>query len=112
VSGARIAHRPEEYDQQQAPPDTAPRLIGDANLASYYPQDARQRGLTGDTALDLDIAADGTVTSAHVAGSTPPGVFDEAAERLSLRLRFQPATVAGRAVATTVLYRIHWTLNR
>jgi protein TonB len=93
-----------------APPevDAPAQLIGGFDLDHFYPRSARMRGLAGSTRLRLAIAADGQVSGVEVLSSDPPGVFEQAAERLGRSLRHHPATRAGQPVASVLERTIVW----
>ena len=88
--------------------DTPAQLIGGFDLDHFYPRSARLRGLAGSTRLRLAIAADGQVSGVEVLSSEPPGVFEQAAERLGRSLRHHPATRAGQPVASVLERTIVW----
>jgi protein TonB len=92
-------------------PDIPASLLGGFDLERFYPREARARGWGGRTRLELSIDATGTVTAVRVIDSTPAGVFDEAARRLGVTLRFSPATRNGQALATRQPLLIAWTLQ-
>jgi protein TonB len=91
--------------------DTPPERIGDFDLDRFYPRLAKQRGITGSTRVRLHISDGGRVVSVEILSSDPPGVFEQAAERLARSLSFHPATRAGQAVATQQDTIIAWTLQ-
>lgn len=91
--------------------DTPAQREGTFDLDRYYPRSARLRSVTGSTRLRLIISAEGRVTAVEVLESTPPGVFERAAERLADSLRFRPATAAGVPVASVQDTTITWTMK-
>lgn len=93
------------------PADVPAERDGLLDVERFYPRAARARGLSGSTAVRIAIASDGRVTSVQVLESTPPGVFEAAAERLAHNLRFRPATAGGRPVATDQTTIIAWTIR-
>jgi len=91
------------------PTDTrGPALLGQPNLADYYPRRALLRGTTGRTRVRLTIDATGRVTDVQVLESSPAGVFDHAAGRVGRVLTFQPAIDRGRPVPAVVSLDIVW----
>jgi protein TonB len=84
---------------------------GAFDLERHYPRAARLRGLGGSTRIRLAISAAGRVTAVEILASTPPGVFEQAAERLARDLRFTPATSAGMPAASSQITTITWTLR-
>jgi protein TonB len=81
------------------------------DLERFYPRSARVRGVTGRSRLRLTIDASGTVTTVLVSDCTPPGVFEQATERLGRSLRYRPARRDGKPVASTKDLIIDWTLK-
>ena len=80
------------------------------NLRKYYPPQAKKNGFEGDVVLRLLIDADGTIAKVDIV--TDPGQGLGAAAAQAVReLRFSPAQVNGVAVATTVPFTIHFTLE-
>ena len=55
-----------------------------------YPAAEYRRGIEGYVEIDAKIGRDGTVLSAKVARSVPPGVFDKTALRAYRRWRYCP----------------------
>ncbi|MEZ4323025.1 MAG: TonB family protein [Myxococcota bacterium] len=99
--------------------DSASALLGDAapdvltadavdtlpvptrQVGATYPDRARQRGITGEVVLLLDIDARGRLTDVRVESARPPGVFEDAATQTVRQWQFAPATYQGRAVAVS-----------
>jgi periplasmic protein TonB len=80
------------------------------SLRKYYPAQARKNGFEGDVVLRLLIDSDGTIAKVDIV--TDPGQGLGAAAAQAVReLRFSPAQVNGVAVATTVPFTIHFTLD-
>jgi protein TonB len=90
------------------PGDSPPELLTPINLERFYPRGALRRGVAGDTRLKLSIGEDGLVRACEVVESSPAGVFDEAARRLGLSLRFRPERRGGQAVPSVIIHPIHW----
>jgi protein TonB len=80
------------------------------NLRKYYPPQARRSGFEGDVVLRLLIDADGTIAKVDVISDPGEGLGQAAAQAVR-ELRFSPAKVNGVAVATTVPFTIHFTLD-
>lgn len=91
--------------------DSPGERIGAFDLDRYYPRSAKLRGLTGNSRVRSSIGTDGRVSSVTVLESTPSGVFEQAAERLALGLRYRPATRGGQPVASLQDTIIAWTLK-
>ena len=64
-----------------------------------YPARAMSRHIEGWVKIEMTIGADGRVSNARVAGSEPPGIFDEAALTAINSCKFKPRLVNGKAVA-------------
>jgi len=88
-----------------------PVLVEPPNLADYYPRRARLQGVTGRTGVRLTVGADGRVTDVEILSSTPPGVFDNAAQRLGRSLQFQPALKDDRPTPAAVSLNLIWRLE-
>ncbi|MBL8485144.1 MAG: TonB family protein, partial [Rhodocyclaceae bacterium] len=60
-------------------------------VSPIYPPEAYASGLSADVELEVDIDAEGRVTSARVLSSSAGEVFDAAARQAAYATRFQPA---------------------
>jgi|SRR5438067_3115565 len=80
------------------------------NLRRYYPPQAKKNGFEGDVVLRLLIDADGSIAKVDVVSDPGEGLGPAAAQAVR-ELRFAPAKVNGVAVATTVPFTIHFTLD-
>jgi protein TonB len=80
------------------------------NLRKYYPPQAKQDGFEGDVVLRLLIDSDGTIAKVDVVSDPGEGLGPAAAKAVR-ELHFSPAKVNGVAVATTVPFTIHFTLD-
>ena len=80
------------------------------NLRRYYPAQAKRSGFEGDVVLRLLIDADGTIAKVDIISDPGQGLGPAAAQAVR-ELRFSPAKVNGVAVATTVPFTIHFTLD-
>lgn len=87
------------------------QLVPLARVAPTYPRAAAQSKREGVVDLYLKIAADGTVTSAKVIRSDPPGVFDEAALAAIREWKFRPKVVAGEPVESAGTQRIEFKMR-
>ena len=92
-------------------PDHSAQLESTFDLERFYPRAARLRGIAGQCRVRLTIIEDGSVLSVAIFESTPAGVFEQAARDLARSLRFRPALVDGKAVASTKDLIIDWTLK-
>lgn len=80
------------------------------NLRKYYPPRARKNGFEGDVVLRLLIDSDGSIAKVDIVSDPGEGLGPAAAEAVR-EMRFSPAKVNGVAVATTVPFTIHFTLD-
>ena len=80
------------------------------NLRKYYPPRAKKSGFEGDVVLRLLIDSDGSIAKVDVVSDPGEGLGPAAAQAVR-ELRFSPAKVNGVAVATTVPFTIHFTLD-
>ena len=84
---------------------------GAVNLRKYYPPAALKEGFEGDVVLRLLIDADGSIAKVEVISDPGQGLGAAAARMVKAEYRFSPAKVNGTAVATTVPFTVHFTLN-
>jgi protein TonB len=115
----RTARAPEEvkpYKAEQYAPaaqvNELPQPLNreSLNLRKYYPAQAKKNGFEGDVVLRLLIDADGSIAKVDVVSDPGQGLGPAAAQAVR-ELRFSPAKVNGVAVATTVPFTIHFTLD-
>jgi protein TonB len=76
-----------------------------------YPPAARRAGKEGWVDVQFTITAKGRVSNPRVVGSSPKGVFDQAARRAVQRWRFRPRMVNGKATTQTARQRIYFRLR-
>lgn len=93
------------------PGDGGPRLEFAPDLEDFYPRTARTRKVEGRSRLRLRLDATGQVVEAVLLQSTPPGVFDEAAERAARHLRYAPAMRGGAPAAAAIEVTLVWKLR-
>ena len=79
-------------------------------LANYYPRRAISRRLTGRTVVRVHVAANGKVQDVQVVSSTPPGVFEAAAQKAARKIRYGERPAAAPAV--WVEETLEWKLSR
>lgn len=99
--------------------DTAGGLFRDGEylpifkVPPQYPRRAAERGIEGYVILRYTVTATGTVRNPVVVESQPPKIFDQAAIRASLKNKYKPKVVNGKAVDVDgVLYRIIFELEK
>ena len=83
---------------RQAKVDAPPRPR--KSIRPVYPEDARERGESGDVVLEISVGADGSVDAVRVLASTGFAALDEAAVKAARLARFVPAESGGRPVAS------------
>jgi len=88
-----------------------PMLLQPPDLSDYYPRRARMRAVTGRTTVRLTVSAEGRVTDVAILASTPEGIFEIAARRVSRTLRFRPALRDNRPVPAVVSLNLIWKLE-
>jgi len=108
---ARPALQAKPGPRRQVGTSRGPVLVEPPNLADYYPRRARMQGVTGRTGVRLIVGADGRVTDVEILSSTPPGIFENAAQRVGRSLQFQPALRSGRPAAAAVSLNLIWRIE-
>jgi|GEM_PF-1763627 len=81
------------------------------NRPPAYPADARQRGEQGTVRLEIELDADGIVTSVRVLRSSGSMALDEAARAAAVAWRFRPARRDGGAVRAVLERNITFLLR-
>jgi protein TonB len=116
----RTARAPEAvkpYKAEQYAPvaqvNELPQLLNrdSLNLRKYYPPEAKKEGLEADVVMRLLIDADGTIVKAEIVSDPGHGFGPKAVEAALHELHFSPPKVNGVAVATTVPFTLHFTLD-
>ena len=92
------------HSDDQPPPTAAPQLTKQPSIVksvdALYPPEAKAQGLSGDVALEITLAADGTITDLKVAEPGGHG-FDEAAVAAARAMTFDPPVRCGKVVSST-----------
>ena len=78
---------------------------------SFYPPVAKKQGLEAVVRVKIIVDDDGSVVQA-TALNDPGNGFAHAAERLAMALKYRPARVGGRAVATEIEWTIPFVIER
>lgn len=91
--------------------DSSAQREGSFDLDRHYPRAAKARRVTGNSRIRSWIDASGRVTAVEVLDSQPPGVFEQAAERVGRAQRYVPARRGGTAVPTVQDTNIEWKLQ-
>ena len=116
----KVARAPEEakpYKAEKYAPAAQvtelprPLNAGSVDLRKYYPPKALREGFEGDVRLRILIDADGSVSKVDIIQDPGEGLGEAAARMVKSEYRFAPATVNGTAVATTVPFTVHFTIN-
>ena len=101
---------------KQAP--TAMPEVAEASLTKVkpmtldYPEGALRKGTEGWVEISYVIGTDGKVSSIKVLASDPAGVFETAATRAIARVRYQPTTQGGKAIAVSTKLRIAFRMTK
>jgi len=88
-----------------------PRITGGDPAAAFeFPERAQRRNIERGTAtVEFTISASGAVSNPRLVSEDPEGAgFGQAALSGIRRLRFEPATVDGRAVESIGRYRVRF----
>jgi TonB family protein len=78
-----------------------PRLIATRNMSPAYPDEAKQRGVSGYVTLDLRVDDAGDVATVKVTKPLDPKLDELAVNAVSVR-QYQPARFGGRTFSMTV----------
>ena len=95
-------------DVESTAPDEPPQVTVPPDLARFYPQAARRRGIGGRSIVAVDVDVQGRVTRAEVLRSDPPALFDDAAIRAARAFRFLPAKKRGKPVPARTRLELRW----
>jgi len=94
-------------ENQPEPVYTAPRAIFAPDPT--YTAEARQKGITGEVSLTLEVLPDGTTNNIRVVKSLDPGLDQSAVETVA-HWRFQPAAKSGIPVSAKINVRVRFHL--
>lgn len=92
------------YARNESPcnPAEAPRPL--APVAVKFPQNARERGITGWVDLEARISPAGVPMNPLVVGAEPAGVFERAAISAFQKWRYCPKAHFGKLVRTRIVF--------
>lgn len=95
-------------------PDTQPEMLNARALTRIisraYPAEVRGRRAPATVSVHLKILADGTVDSTSVSiAASPDPLFNAAAAKVALQMRFKPATLGGEPVPVWVTVPVTFT---
>jgi protein TonB len=76
-----------------------------------FPELLRAQGLEADVMVMVSVSADGKVTAVRVLKGSPYPEFDEAARQHALKEEYEPATLNGTPVATTLSFTYKFRLQ-
>jgi protein TonB len=89
--------------------DTAPEAI--TMVEPEYPDEARREGVSGKTAVEVEVSATGTVDAARVLESSGDERLDKAAVEAVRKWTFRPALKDGEAVPAKVVVPVQFALS-
>jgi TonB family protein len=77
-----------------------------------YPLEALRRNVEGWADLSYVVTAEGKVTNVKVLNASPKGVFDAAATKAILRVRYTPPAQSGKSIAVSTKLRITFRMSK
>jgi protein TonB len=96
----------------------APGGMGDGDIiplvriSPQYPRSAAMDGIEGWVKIEFTVNPDGTVRNVKVVGSSPVGVFEQAAVTAAMKWKFKPKTVDGKAVDQRGIQELSFKLDK
>ena len=67
-------------------------------VAPIYPRRAQSRGITGYCIVEYTVTTSGAIRDPKPVDCQPPGVFDKASVKASLKFKYKPRVVDGQAI--------------
>ena len=64
-------------------------------VAPIYPRRAQSRGITGYCIVEYTVTTSGAIRDPKAVDCDPPGVFDSASVKASLKFKYKPRVVDG-----------------
>ena len=77
-----------------------------------YPSEALRRNIEGWVDVSYVVTAEGKISTVKVLDSNPTGVFDAAATKALMRVRYKPMTQNGKSIAVSTKLRIAFRLSK
>jgi protein TonB len=99
-----------QLQQGTTPEVTEATLTRVRGIELDYPLDARKKNIEGWVDLSYTVTAEGKVTQVKVLKASPAGVFDSAAARAMVRVRYTPMLQGGKPIAVTTKLRLTFRL--
>jgi protein TonB len=84
---------------------------GQIDCRKFYPPAALKREVEGDVVLRVLIDSDGSIAKVDLVGDPGEGLGEAGVSCMLKQYRWNPGKVNGNAVATTVTFTIHFTIN-
>lgn len=103
--GTDVSQLVKDKSNQNRPP----RLLMKGELD--YPQEARQKNISGYVILKILVNTNGVVENIDVDESVPKGYFDQSAIKSIKAWKFEPAIIKGQVVAAWTTQKIKFELN-
>ena len=91
-----LLSEPSVTEEVTPAPAAANQLTALHVVQPAYPSSAMVAGVEGKVQLEFDVSPSGTVTDVKTISSSPPGVFDAAAQAAIREWRFEPTSSSGR----------------
>ena len=92
-------------------PANACKMGRPADPGSFYPPEAKRRGLSGMVFLEATVAPDGRARNVRVWYSLPTTVFDEAGRRVAFENTYSPPLENGVAVSCTIRFKVKFSVR-
>ena len=77
---------------------------------AFYPNDARNDRITGDTLIEVVVFGDGRAHDPRSMHSFPPEIFSAAGRHVALKNRYEPRLVGGVAARCTFKFKVKFTV--
>ena len=97
--------------RSESPQPPGCNVVAVANPDDYYPRDARNQGISGDTLVEFLVFSDGRAHDPRSTHSFPPDVFSVAGRNVTLNNRATPKLVDGVAVPCEIRIKVKFTVR-